>query len=199
MFDIAKIKNAISSLGREQRKLTNEIEAKKQERETLQALPRSKADLADVVDSWLLDQRSVFLDRLKQNINFLIQSPDSKPNNDLSIFSAKDVFGNSVSQDGLLLGLMGPLIREQLKQAILDMPEYPEVTGPAWPKREKEILALDKKIGDLEGKITDLQSSANEAGIQLEPAREIVEPDYTGGMPTSAESREIAHKKANAK
>ena len=199
MFDLKKIKSAIASLGSEQRKLTNEVEKLKQRRETLQALPRSKEDLAETLDSWLLNQRSVFLDRLKQNINFLISSPDSKPNDDLSIFSARDVFGNSVSRDGALLGLLAPMVRESLKDAIAKLPDYPAEVGAPWAQREKEILALDKKIGNLEGKIEDLKTSASAAGISLEPAVQPVQPDFSGGVPTSDESREIAYQKANAK
>ena len=199
MFDFAKLKSSISNLGREQKKLNSEVEKMKQLRETLQALPRSREDLAAVIDAWLLDQRSVFLDRLKQNINFLIQSPDAKPNDDLSVFSARDVFGNSVSRDGALLGLLGPLIRESLRDAINELPGYPEETGESWPKREKEILALDKKIGDLESKIEDLQSSANEAGISLSPAVEPKQPDFSGGEPLEPEARQKAFERVNEK
>ena len=199
MFDLKKIKNAIASLGSEQRKLTNQVEQMKQKREELLALPRSKEDLATVIDDWMVQQRDVFLARLKQNINFLISSPDAKPNNDLSIFSARDVFGNSVSQDGLLLGLLGPLIRDQLKQSILDMPEYPEETGAPWAQRAAEITKLDKQISGLEGKIEDLKTSAASAGIQLEPPVPPVQPDYSGGEPVNPESRQKAFEKVNKK
>ena len=199
MFDLKKIKNAIASLGNEQKKLTNEIEAKKQERETLQALPRSKEDLAATVDAWLVGQRDVFLARLKQNVSYLIASPDTvlQPGDDLSIFTAKDMFGTPVPRDGNLLGLMAPMIRESLKDAILELPDYPEETGPAYPLRVKEITKLDKSIGDLETKISDLKTSAASAGIQLTPETEPLQPDFSGGEPIHPEARQAAFEKAN--
>lgn len=200
MFDLKKIKNAIASLGSEQKKLTNEVEALKQRREELNALPRSREDLADVVDAWLVGQRGVFLDALNRNIKYLVSNPDTtiSPETDLRIFSNTDALGMIYPRDGNLLGLLAPLIRDQLKDAILELKDYPKEAGPAYPLRVKEIEKLDKQISDLEGSITKLQQQANDAGIQLEPAQEPKRPDYSGGEPVNPEARQAAFEKANS-
>lgn len=199
MFDLQKIKRAISGLGAENKKLANEVETAKKRREELIALPRSKEDLADVVDGWLIGQRGVFMEALQRNVNYLIQNPDTTlaSETDLRIFSNTDALGMTYPRDGNLLGLLAPLIRESLRDAISELPNYPQETGAPWVQREKEITKLDKSIGDLEGKIENLKTSASEAGISLNPETEVVEADYLGGKPIGQKARKKALEKAN--
>ncbi len=165
------LKKMVATIGTQKKTLAQEIEGLKQERETLQALPRSRGDLAEMMDRWLLAQRSTLLEVLRKNLDGLILNSDKvSPAGKQAIFCRQSILGEQVLSEGVLLSLLLPVSREQMRQAIKDLPNYPEEVGPPTAERNKRLAALDTEIAALETTLQEIDDEANAAGLSLDGA-----------------------------
>jgi hypothetical protein len=67
MFDFAKIRQTITSLAGELKKLRSEREALLQKREELESAPACKEDLLATLDTWIARRAQDFPNRLLKN------------------------------------------------------------------------------------------------------------------------------------
>ncbi len=163
------LKKMVANLGIEKKGLAQNIETLKQERETLQALPRSREDLADTMDRWLIAQRRTLLDVLRKNLDGLILNADKvTPAGKQAIFCRHSILGEQNLTEGVLLSLLMPVARGEMRKAIEDLPNYPETVGPPMAERSKRLDKLDTEIAGLEATLEEIRSQASAAGLSLD-------------------------------
>jgi hypothetical protein len=163
------LKTGIETVGRQVRELQATIEQLKRTREELQAAPRTRADLAAALDDWIAFARSDFLEGFGQSVAFLIRKPDRKltpADARWSPLIPPGGQGHSLHPTAAV-GLLAPLMRDALRQAVLDLPETMFAGAVPLEERKRRLAELDAEIEAGEAELAELRRAADSAGIML--------------------------------
>jgi hypothetical protein len=175
MFDFAKIRQTITSLAGELKKLRAEREQLLQARETLEAQPACKSDLLQLLDDWIDRRAQDFPKKLEAGIAYysrhpLVCLPESAkaPTTPMAILTA--VAGPT--EMATLPGLEGSLffvLRDQIKAGVHQAVESMNFTaaGPPRVERLELIAAIDARIDELDKAEAELIEQAEQSGLRL--------------------------------
>jgi hypothetical protein len=175
MFDFLKIKQTISDLGAELKKLRAEREGLMRDREDLQAAPICQSDLLELIDAWIDRRAADFPKRLEAGIDYyrrhaLVSLPEDKktPAHPLATLTAVSDPNAQATlgtlESSLFFVLRGP-IKAGLREAVATM-DFSDCGRPR-AERLEMIAAIDKRIGEIDAQELELVEQAEKAGLRL--------------------------------
>lgn len=176
VFDFLKIKQTISDLGKEIKRLRAERETLLRHREDLENAPPCREDIIDLVDAWVDKQSEGFAERLQQGLAYYLRHPlqtlpeQKGEGRGLAILTAvKDP--NAVATlkqvEANLFALLGDLVKTGLRRAV-DQMDFTDC-GPLRAERLKLIQAIDAKVDALDAQEKELTEQAHSAGLRVTP------------------------------
>jgi hypothetical protein len=175
MFDFAKIRQTITSLAGELKKLRAEREALLQKREELEGAPACKADLLQLLDAWIDRRGADFPAKLEAGVSYyarhpLLHLPESAkaPAHPMALLTAvADPNGMATLQS--LEGSLFFVLRDSIKAGVRQAVESMDFTaaGPPRAERLETIKAIDARIDALDKMEEELVSQAEASGLKL--------------------------------
>jgi hypothetical protein len=175
MFDFAKIRQTITSLAGELKKLRSEREALLQKREELEGAPACKEDVLALMDAWVDRQGSDFPAKLQNGLNYylrhaLVTLPEDKkaatqPMSVLTAVRDQNAMATLASLEFSLFFVLRDQIKAGLRQAVeqLDF----TASGPPRSERLETLKAIDARIDELDKQERELIEQAEQSGLKL--------------------------------
>jgi hypothetical protein len=175
MFDFAKIRQTITSLAGELKKLRSEREALLQKREELEAQPTCKADLLQLLDTWIDRQGADFPARLESGLNYYRRHPlASLPENPKAAATPMGVLTavrdpNAMATLQTLEASLFFVLRDQIRSGVRQAVESMDFSdcGPSRAERVETIKAIDARIDELDKQEAELIEQAEQSGLKL--------------------------------
>ena len=171
MFDFLLLKKSISDIGASARKLDQDIETKKQQRDQLESAPISRKELADQLGRLVERQARDYPETLRRALAGLTNKPFYDFENshmNLVLNSGGGMNEGKIPKQNLHWFFMEQ-IKSRLSDAVMaenfDWPDS-EVGAPLQERRAL-IEKLDKEISTLENQREELTQQAAAAGIRL--------------------------------
>jgi hypothetical protein len=175
MFDFAKIRQTITSLAGELKKLRGQRETLLQKREELEGAPACKTDLLELLDAWIDRRAQDFPAKLEAGVNYyrrhpLASLPESRkaPTTPMAILTAVVGPTEMATLPGLEASLFF-VLRDQIKAGVRQAVEQLDFTaaGPPRTERLEMIAAIDKRIGEIDAQELELVEQAEQSGLKL--------------------------------
>jgi hypothetical protein len=175
MFDFAKIRQTITSLAGELKKLRSEREALLQKREELEAQPCCKEDLLATLDTWIDRRGADFPAKLEAGINYYRRHPlATLPESPKAAASPLAVLTAVANPNGMatLQSLENSLffvLRDQIRSGVHAAIESLDFSdcGPPRVERLETIKAIDARIDELDAQERELVEQAEQSGLKL--------------------------------
>lgn len=184
---IAKIRGPAAELGLQARTQRQEIAALIDERETLAAMPPSRAEVADVLCADVQAAAAAFPNAIASHARGIWR----KPSRDVTGrrrspllwgnngFVSKNTYGEAGAPlPFALYGLLSGPICDGIRSAVaaMDWPDDSEC-APPFEQRMARLAELDRQIGELEEQHSKLRAQAAAAGLQIEQLDALPEPE----------------------
>lgn len=175
MFDFAKIRQTITSLAGELKKLRAEREALLQKREELEGAPTCKSDLLQLLDAWINRRAQDFPKKLEAGIAYYSRHPlvclpenvkaAATPVGVLTAVANPNEMATVHSVEASLFYLLGDQIKSGVRQAVeqLDF----SAAGPPRSERLETLKAIDARIDELDKQERELIEQAEQSGLKL--------------------------------
>ena len=165
---LSELRSGIAAIAHKVRELERTVEQAKRSREELAAAPRTRDELASELDRWVDIQRQGFLEQFARAIEWLIRNPSRE-------LTAGDGWSPLVGHGAqthiltprVAAGVLAPLVRESLRQAVMDLPDALFEGAVPMAERKQRIAELDAAIETGEAELAELRATADQAGIVL--------------------------------
>lgn len=175
MFDFAKIRQTITSLAGELKKLRAERETLLQKREELEGQPTCKADMLELLDAWIDRRGADFPEKLQAGLSYyrrhpLASLPESRkaPTQPMAILTAvvdPNGMATLTGFEASLFYVLGDPIKKAMRQAV----EQLDFAGAGPPRAERleTLKAIDARIDELDKQERELIEQAEQSGLKL--------------------------------
>jgi len=166
LFD--SIIKQLSALGDERAQMFIKLEKARQRHMYLQTAQLPKDEYIDKLLRLVDVNASYFSDDLQRRTAAFTNRPLTEINPLTSLLTdGQNVGGQALER--MLCGLFTDQVKEGIRQTVRSW-DWPKA-GPPLREREAEIIKLEKTIADLEDKLKELDSLANQTGIEIGQAR----------------------------